>query len=264
MQDFLFVLSKAFRAFAASPLCIALVLAVAALAAVKTEKGFRRFLKRLGILSCGAVFVLGMPLTADALSAAWETPRGNMALLAELGPFDAAIVLGGSQNPAVSAPGHVELNDAVERLTGAAFLYRAGVVRKVVFTGGSGLTGSGPAVSEAPEAGMLLQLMGVPARDIVLEGASRNTYENAVLTAPLLDAMGARRTVLVTSAFHMRRSAAIFQKQGIDFEPYAVDTRRNALPLPLSLAPEAWALTDSTAVLREMVGIVAYRFLGRL
>ncbi len=53
-----------------------------------------------------------------------------------------------------------------------------------------------------------LVVMGVPGRDMLLEGASRDTHDNALYTAVVLNGKGVRRILLVTSAFHMRRAAA--------------------------------------------------------
>jgi uncharacterized SAM-binding protein YcdF (DUF218 family) len=52
---------------------------------------------------------------------------------------------------------------------------------------------------------------GVPPDSIELECRSRNTWENAEFSAPLLKAMEARTAILVTSWFHMRRATACFK-----------------------------------------------------
>ena len=51
--------------------------------------------------------------------------------------------------------------------------------------------------------------------DILIENDSRNTYENAVNSAKMLNTSYPNgRLLLVTSAFHMRRSLACFRKTG--------------------------------------------------
>jgi uncharacterized SAM-binding protein YcdF (DUF218 family) len=52
---------------------------------------------------------------------------------------------------------------------------------------------------------------GVPARQISVECASADTWENAKFSRPLLQEMGARSGILVSSWFHMRRALACFQ-----------------------------------------------------
>jgi uncharacterized SAM-binding protein YcdF (DUF218 family) len=51
--------------------------------------------------------------------------------------------------------------------------------------------------------------MGVPERDIVIEGRARTTYENLVETKKLI---GAEPFILVTSSAEMRRAVAVAQK----------------------------------------------------
>jgi len=57
---------------------------------------------------------------------------------------------------------------------------------------------------------------GVPAEAVEVECLSRDTRENARFSAPILERMGARRIVLVTSWFHMRRAVAAFNKADPD------------------------------------------------
>ena len=52
----------------------------------------------------------------------------------------------------------------------------------------------------------MLGVLGVPREAIRMEGQSRNTRENAVNSLPLVQSLGARRVLLVTSAVHMPRA----------------------------------------------------------
>ena len=52
---------------------------------------------------------------------------------------------------------------------------------------------------------------GVPPRRIMLECSSRDTWENAKFSTPLLEKLGARSAILVTSWFHMRRAIGCFR-----------------------------------------------------
>jgi uncharacterized SAM-binding protein YcdF (DUF218 family) len=133
---------------------------------------------------------------------------------------------------------------------------------RVVFTGGEGmLFGSGP--SEADRAKVFFDSMGLTANKVEYESVSRNTFENAVLTAQLPGMDKTQRWLLATSAFHMPRSMATFTKAGWNVKAYPVDFMTGAEPswTNFSLAGGAsrWEL-----VLREMVGLVAYKLTGRL
>ena len=91
-----------------------------------------------------------------------------------------------------------------------------------------------------------------------------NTAEEAVAIRRLLPA-SPPRVLLVTSAFHMRRSQRLFERQGIRVLPFPVDFQargRWAGPLwrdPIQWLPSVAALNDSSRVLREILGRLVYR-----
>lgn len=55
--------------------------------------------------------------------------------------------------------------------------------------------------------------------DILLEGRSRNTHENARFTSKILDRHGMNTVLLVTDSLHMRRAAYEFRRAGIAVIP---------------------------------------------
>lgn len=65
-----------------------------------------------------------------------------------------------------------------------------------------------------------LRALGVTEDRFVIEGEATSTWENADLSAPLLEELGAKRVVLVTNWFHVPRSEAVFRKRlpKIEFE----------------------------------------------
>lgn len=66
---------------------------------------------------------------------------------------------------------------------------------------------------------------GVPPEGILHETKATSTWENAILTQPLLDRLHASRIVIVTDWFHVPRALAVFRKAQPDktflasFEP---------------------------------------------
>ncbi len=84
--------------------------------------------------------------------------------------------------------------------------------------------------AEATEFGELVQRSGLSS-PLLLDAAAGTTYENAVNVANLLGPRRSEPWILVTSAWHMRRALAAFQRQGVNVQPYAVDfideTRRH-------------------------------------
>ncbi len=96
------------------------------------------------------------------------------------------------------------------------------------------------------------------------EGASRTTWENAQLSAPILREAGIRRVVLVTQAVHMPRALWSFQQAGFEVVPAPVGYIGvdNARPLGGWL-PEGRAIWQSEQLLNEAIGLVGYRVFYR-
>ncbi|TIU18533.1 MAG: YdcF family protein, partial [Mesorhizobium sp.] len=78
---------------------------------------------------------------------------------------------------------------------------------------------------DAETAPRLFAALGVTADRLILENRSRNTYENAVFTRELVTPKPGETWLLVTSAFHMPRAKALFDKAGFATVPWPVDYR---------------------------------------
>ncbi len=262
MQTFLFYVSKILRPIFASPYFLSLLAVLVVLILLPAQTWKKRAVKAGGIAVLLALGALSTPVLVRALARSWETPLGSSTTLAVTGSYDAVVVLGGSIDGINSTGEQLMLNDAAERLTAAVMFYQKKIVPRIIFTGGSGHIQEAP--KEAPIAGTLLEVMGIPKEAILLETESRNTFENAQLTKKLMEEAGIRRVVLVTSAWHMKRAAAIFRKAGIEFTPYAVDTVLEYYGVPGDYLPDARALDIATRLFRERIGYAAYHLLGRL
>lgn len=100
---------------------------------------------------------------------------------------------------------------------------------------------------------------GVDPQAIIVEERSRNTHENAALSAPLLAAKTQIRSFCWWgfSASHMPRALATFHKAGIAAEPATTDYGGGDLPpFPLSILPDASSLDATTRAFREWVGSI--------
>lgn len=106
-----------------------------------------------------------------------------------------------------------------------------------------------------------LQRTGLMDENIMIESASRNTYENAVNSAALFEREHrTKRIILVTSAFHVPRARACFEKQGFDVEVFPADPVAGVRPLQWKdyLIPSAGVLETWGIFFREWAGIVMY------
>lgn len=70
---------------------------------------------------------------------------------------------------------------------------------------------------------------GLPEAALVVEPASRNTWENACETSALLRRRGLRRIVLVSDRAHLLRAALLFRLAGLEIAARAGVRPRSAL-----------------------------------
>lgn len=138
-------------------------------------------------------------------------------------------------------------------------LYRQGVVKRLVFTGGQVFSLSNEWMSEANSVGQWWQEMGVNPTDIILEDNARNTYENFKLSLPLFSE---RDFVLVSSAFHLPRAMMVANKFGLNqVIPYPVDYKIIDLG---SIAWWSWEnIENAHRLIFEVVGVIAYLATGQ-
>lgn len=175
------------------------------------------------------------------------------------------VVLGGGLEGAINlARGGYDLNRGGDRLVETAVLARRYPDAKVVISGGTGtvlLEGEGDAAT-APR---LLEALGIPSDRLILEGQSRDTYENAVFTNALVTPGPGETWLLVTSAFHMPRAKALFDKAGFATVPWPVDYRTSGREgISLFADDPEDALSNTTLALREWLGLAAYWLSGRI
>jgi len=131
-----------------------------------------------------------------------------------------------------------------------------------VFSGGSGSLAA-PADRDADAAGPLLLALGVDAARLTLEADSRNTSENAVAALAAAKPAPGETWLLVTSAFHMPRAVGCFRRAGWSVTAYPVDFRADPGEWPSLFRTPARRFAELHLAVREAVGLVAYRLLGR-
>jgi uncharacterized SAM-binding protein YcdF (DUF218 family) len=255
------ILSKLLNLLA-QPLNGVLVLLAIALLVGSRKPRLARSLVTGGLALLALTGVTALP---DALIHRLENQSPEVAANANLRGYAGMVVLGGGlASGRVSA--HFQqalLNSSSERMTGAVAAWRLNPQLRVVFTGGEGeLFGKGP--SEGQRAQRFFSAMGLPPGALVIEDKSQNTFENAVFTAKLPGIDPQQRWLLVTSAWHMPRSLAVFQKAGWNVTPYPVDFRTTPEWTPLT----SYSLRDGAdhweLLLHEWIGIAAYRLTGRM
>jgi uncharacterized SAM-binding protein YcdF (DUF218 family) len=230
-----------------------------------------RRLQRAGIIAAVLILLIGSNRwVAFSLSRSLEwqyLPAG------EIPNADAIVLLGGGTDSAEPPRPLVQVNGAGERVIYAAYLFKQGKAPTILASGGNlEFVGSKPS-TPASDMEVLLTFMGVPEQAIWLEDKSQNTYENALYCAQILREKNIDRVILVTSAIHMPRSVALFQKQGIQVIPAPADfnvtqagwddlTHATLASQIINLLPSTGNLSLTTDALKEYLGILVYRLRG--
>lgn len=130
---------------------------------------------------------------------------------------EAIVVLSGTVHTTDTVRPFPELGPStIERCLHAAKLHKSAPDKPILVSGG--MVEVDGAVA-APLMRDFLIRQGVNEQLIFLEDKSRTTYENAVECARILREKGIQRIALVTTAMHMRRSVASFEKQGLTVRP---------------------------------------------
>jgi len=100
--------------------------------------------------------------------------------------------------------------DTGARAESAIALWKQGYAPVLIFSGGS----SDPeSVASAELMKRTAVAAGVPGNAIVVEGTSATTEENAQRVAELMKSAGLHSAILVTSPYHQRRAALLFERE---------------------------------------------------
>ena len=188
---------------------------------------------------------------------------------------DVIVVLGGGTESYGPPRAAVELNGAGDRVLYAARLYWGGIAPRLLLSGGNITWLVSRPSTPAEEMKEVLVFIGIPEDALWLQPDSQNTYEDALFSARMLKEEGIDRIVLVTSAMHMPRSAALFEKQGIEVIPapadYAVPDyawqdlwNGNFAAQLINFLPNVGALSQTTNALKEYFGLWVYGLRGWL
>ena len=203
----------------------------------------RRFGWAVFVVGFASLWLLCTPFAADGLAALAER---DPALNPDRPVNAQAVVVlggGGERNHAPEYNGAMAEPIMLERLTLAAFLAHHYSLPLAV----SGAATEVPAMSAT-----LARNLGVRPRWI--EGSSRDTYENAQLSARMLLPAGIKRIVLVTSSAHEWRATQEFMAAGFDVVPApagVLDARETGV---FRFIPNPAALVRSHAAVYELIG----------
>jgi len=167
------------------------------------------------------------------------------------------IVLGGGSIIKSGPSLHAELTSTTRDRVLEGLILQKERKLPLLFTGGNVLKGEN-APGEADAVKNLFMRFGLDKDSYILEKKSRNTYENAVFSSRKTEK---RKIVLITSAFHAKRSVRCFEKAGFKvLELRKVDFRIDEKKMTLlDFLPSMNAFQNSYTALHEYIGILYYR-----
>lgn len=249
-----FLASKLFWLFfAPSHLAVWLTIAGAVLLFLKRER-----LARWCITAGAGLFVaFGFLPVGVWLMQPLENRYPHPALPAQV---DGILVLdGGFGTGILRSRGAISSWNSEPRLVGAFALARRYPEARVVFSGSNPFA---PDDLDTVAARHIFGQLGLAPSRLLLEGKSRNTWENFVFAKALAKPKPGEVWVLCTSAYHLPRAMGIARRLGWKMIPWATDymTAGHSRYRPLSLLRN---LERADAAVHEWIGLMAYRLTGR-
>ncbi|SFS08169.1 Uncharacterized SAM-binding protein YcdF, DUF218 family [Dyella sp. OK004] len=166
---------------------------------------------------------------------------------------DAIVILGGERDPQQARWDDEDADVAASRVGFGYLLFKAKRAPVVLLSGGEG---------DALRMAGMLEHQGVPVNALHVESRSRTTYENARNSAAILRQGEIHRILLVTSAEHMPRAVASFEKQGLEVIPAPAMMPLSKHPVRDLWAPRRAVLWNASQAMHEYIGLWVYRLRG--
>lgn len=219
---------------------------------VKNAKRKVRFFRISAIL----LLIFTNPYILDYLGSSWNVPNEP---LQQDKKYSCVIVLGGFALEGEKGKGY--FNGASDRFIQGLKIMSTHKASHILISGGNGdLINDG--FREGDWVKKQLELFNVPDSCIIIENRSRNTYENAAFSKIILQKSTLPPPyILVTSAYHMRRSLGIFRKLNIDVTPYSCNYLTGGKTFSIwKFVPTAEVLSAWNTYMKEFIGTFVYQF----
>jgi uncharacterized SAM-binding protein YcdF (DUF218 family) len=188
---------------------------------------FKKILTILNYLTIFLIIVIGIMPIGKTLVYTLEKDYFNQKTLKD---YSYIIVLGGSEDIyTTSITNKLNLNSASERLIASVKLANKKKDSKIIYLGGNGFL-SKENLNEADVAKIFYKDVSFDIERVIFIDNTRNTIEN-LKQLKKLNLKVENNSILITSAFHMKRAQLISKKLHLNLTPYAVDFRSfNSLP----------------------------------
>lgn len=185
---------------------------------------------------------------------AWEVPQISLQKFDK--QYEAGILLGGFSDYDYIKNKHNFKKEA-DRLIYTLQLYNQGIIKNIFISGGNGNLFNNNYKESETIKDFLIQNK-IDSNDVIIENQSRNTKENAINSAKLLDKKN--EYILITSAIHMKRSILCFENEGLKIIPFSVDNSMSysSNKIEYILLPRARVLENWEDLIHEIIGYYVY------
>lgn len=218
--------------------------------------------KKLRIVAVSILYICSNSFIVDECFRAYEPATPDYDLMNT--HYDGAIVLGGIGGIDLRLK-KINFGSAGDRLFQVLPYYFKKRIDKIIFTGGSGSIEFKDSYEGVYVKKYLLSI-NIPDSALIIESKSKNTYENAVFTKKIMDSLNMHGNyLLVTSAYHMPRSLAVFKKAGYkNLTPYITNkvSGGHRFTFDYLFIPSSDALFSFNSLIHEWIGLVVYKLKG--
>lgn len=177
----------------------------------------------------------------------------------------AIVVLSGALRQTPGAQSVGEWQEEVDRVDAGVALLKAAKAPVLIFTDGwlPWHSDAQPVGNDVVERAVAL---GAPRDRVLVTDRVRNTADEAREVGKLLrslkDGHDRDAVILVTSAYHMRRSHLLFTRAGVSVVPFPVDFQTSAGPFTfMDVLPGAGGMKNTETAVRELYGYLFYRLI---
>ncbi|MFA5245591.1 MAG: YdcF family protein, partial [Pedobacter sp.] len=112
--------------------------------------------------------------------------------------YEAGIILSGFMKKD-DTYNSLSFGNATDRLTEGLMLYKNGIIKRIIISGGSGSLIDNTRESVLAK-DFLVKYCAVPDSAVLIDTVSRNTYENAVESKKIVESKGVKSLIIITSA----------------------------------------------------------------
>lgn len=206
--------------------------------------------------SIACLYFFSTPVFVNAFFT-WVEGSEPRSLPKDIPNADAIVVLSGMINQVKSTDGvYPEWGDP-DRFFGGIELYKARKAPKLIFTGGK-MPWDTTSLTEGDILKRYALAQGVSDWAIFLSSDVQNTADEAKAIGGLIGKD--KKIILVTSAYHMKRSQRLFEKQGFYVIPYKVDWKVDKVNtnIFMDFLPNAGSFELLNTGFREFIGRVIY------